>query len=157
MLRFVVRYHHLQRLFWDDIFQFIGIINLTALATLLQLQRNTIYALKLAAPPEKDLAGKTFKHEITDAIREQAKLQFVTLFVFWVCLWSIKGSLLMFYRRLFCNLQEYMKWWWVVTITCIATFVACVLANFLECLPLGRRLELDLQGMLSLGTYEPCS
>ncbi|CZR70209.1 uncharacterized protein PAC_20110 [Phialocephala subalpina] len=144
-LRFLVRYHHLGRLFWDDAFQFLGMINLTILAILNQLQRDTIYALKATAPPEGDPAEKTFQHVVTDATREQAKLQFVLIIVFWTCLWAIKGSLLMFYRQLFCHLRKYMVWWWVVTITCIATWVGCILANFLECLPLENRFELDLQ------------
>lgn len=147
-LRFTVRYHHLRRLFWDDLFQLIGMLSLTGLSVVTQLQRDTIYALKAAAPPEGDSAEKTFKHEVTDATIYQAKLQFSSIFLFWICLWAIKASLLMFYRRLFFNVQEYMKWWWVVTIACIVTFLACALTNFLECLPLQQRFELDLQGTL---------
>ncbi|KAF8851013.1 hypothetical protein BDZ45DRAFT_808656 [Acephala macrosclerotiorum] len=150
-LRFLVRYHHLGRLFWDDAFQLVGMVTLTVLAVLIQLQRNTIYALKAAAPLEGDPTGKKFQHVVTDATREQAKLQFVLIVVFWTCLWAIKGSLLMFYRRLFCHMQEYMMWWWIVTITCVATWAGCILANFLECLPLEQRFELDLQGSCPAG------
>jgi hypothetical protein len=121
-------------------------ICLTILAVLNELQHDTIYSLQAAAPAEGDPAGKTYVHTITDATREQAKLQFVFIVIFWTCLWLIKGAFLMFYQRLFFNLQSYMRWWWVVVTTCVVTYIASILANFLECLPLGRRFELDLQG-----------
>ncbi|KUJ07657.1 uncharacterized protein LY89DRAFT_631275 [Mollisia scopiformis] len=145
-LRFAVRYHYFRDFFWDDFFQVIGMLSLTALAVVTQLQRDKIYALKAAAPPDGDPAERTYKHVITDATRDQAKLQFASIFLFWICLWAIKGSLLMFYRRLFYNLPKYMKWWWAAAVACIATFIACVLTNFLECLPMSHRFELDLQG-----------
>lgn len=146
-LRFFVRWHHHRRFFCDDALQLAAMSCLIILAVLNELQHDTIYALQAIAPKEGDKAGLTFVHVITDATREQAKQQFVAIIVFWTCLWLIKASFLMFYRRLFFNLSGYMRWWWIVTVVCMATFVANILANFLECLPLSRRFELDLQGV----------
>jgi len=147
-LRFFVRWNHHRRFFWDDALQLAAMICLIILAVLNELQHDTIYALQAAAPKEGDDAGFTFVHVITDATREQAKQQFVAIIIFWICLWLIKASFLSFYRRLFYNLQGYMRWWWVVAVTCIVTLVANILSNFLECLPLSRRFELDLQGII---------
>jgi hypothetical protein len=58
---------------------------------------------------------------------------------FWNCLWSVKGSLLMLYRRLFTCVNGYMKWWWVVAAACVLTWAISILTNFIACLPLRRR------------------
>lgn len=51
------------------------------------------------------------------------KIFFANTIIFWVVLWSVKLSLLFFYRRLFEGLPGQMRWWWSV-------FVFTVLASF---------------------------
>lgn len=145
IVRLLIRYHYQGGWFGDDALQMCAMFSLTALATVTELQRDTIYDLKTAASTKGGSTGNDMPM-ITNSTREQAKLQFLSIILFWLCLWSIKGSILAFYRRLFSNLKAYLKWWWLVAMACMTTFVACILANFLECLPLHRRLQLGLEG-----------
>ncbi|KAH6680810.1 hypothetical protein B0J14DRAFT_649188 [Halenospora varia] len=145
-LRLAVRLKNLRRLHWDDVLQIGGMISLLICTILNELQHDDIYALQALAPIEGAPEQATFRQEITDTTRRQAKLQFIFIIFFWTCLWFIKASFLMFYKRLFDGLSGYMKWWWIVVVTCIVTYIMCILSNFLECLPLSRRFELDLQG-----------
>jgi hypothetical protein len=144
ILRLIVRIDHHKRLYWDDFLNVFGLTCLVIMAILNQFQRDTIFLII----DEQD--NGTEGLVTPEATARQAKLQFVFLTLFWTCLWTIKLSFLMFYQRLFINVQGYMKWWWGVMAFCIVTWVACIMFNFLECSPLSRRFAMDIQGWPSL-------
>lgn len=56
------------------------------------------------SPPDPAMLKKI--GELISTVNTQ---QFVFMIFFWTCLWCVKGSLLMFYRRLFVNVDGYMK------------------------------------------------
>ena len=48
------------------------------------------------------------------------------LILFFTCLWSIKLSFLLFFRRLGHNVRGHKIWWWCVLGATIATWATCV-------------------------------
>ena len=52
---------------------------------------------------------------------------------FWVCIYLIKLSFLLFYRRLFGVSRDFMKAWWAVLAFTAVTFLACFLATLWSC------------------------
>lgn len=145
-LRLAVRYRHLKRLFWDDAFAIAGIVCLTAMAILNQTSRDAIYLIELMASGGTPGPPFTTTEKISSTIIAQMKMQFFFMMLFWTTLWSVKGSLLMFYRRLFIGVDGYMKWWWAVVGFCILTWLVSVLTNFMDCIPLRRRFSLAPKG-----------
>lgn len=145
-LRLFVRYRNLKRFFWDDGWVSFGMICLTIMAVMNQLQRETIYmilGLQTGLTPKK---AYNTPEKVASAMIHQSKLQFVFMMFFWTTLWSVKASLLMFYRRLFIGVQGYMRWWWVVVGICVVTWLMSFLSNFMDCMPLRRRFSLDPKG-----------
>ena len=147
VLRLVVRYRQLNQLLWDDAFAISGLVCLTIMAILNQCQRDYIYMeIDLLSDPTALRPPFTTEAAIEAGIAYGSKLQFTFVMFFWTCLWSIKGSLLIFYRRLLLGVNGYMKWWWAVVVFCILTWLASLLTNFLSCIPLWRRWSFDPAG-----------
>lgn len=55
----------------------------------------------------------------------------VTLF-FWTVLWSVKFSLLLFFRRVILH-TDWLKAWWAICIFTVLTYVGCVISQFMSC------------------------
>ena len=149
VLRLAIRYLHLKRLFWDDAFAIAGTVCLTAMAVLNQTSRDAIYLIELMANGGTLGPPFTTAAKISSTITAQMKMQFFFMMLFWTTLWCVKGSLLMFYRRLFIGVDGYMKRWWVVVGFCIVTYLISVLTNFMDCMPSRRRFSLAPEGELS--------
>ncbi|KAK2741878.1 hypothetical protein FQN55_008166 [Onygenales sp. PD_40] len=64
------------------------------------------------------------------------KLMFSQMLLFWTTLWAGKFSLMAFFRRVVIGLPRYMMIYWVVFVIVMATYLACMLSNFLTCTPL---------------------
>ncbi|KAI9055915.1 hypothetical protein LZ554_000851 [Drepanopeziza brunnea f. sp. 'monogermtubi'] len=143
VLRLAIRYFQMKRLLWDDAFAIFGLISFTVMVILAELMCEKIY-VTITFTEGGSLPPKYTKtKQITDNIIEQLLMQFYFMMLFWTTLWSIKGSFLMFYRRLFTGTDGYMKWWWGVVAFTIATYIASVLTNIMTCLPLWRRFSLN--------------
>lgn len=122
------------------------LVCLTGMAIVNDMTRDAIYMVislsKGSAPaspyetPEKIVAGIVW----------QLKMQFGFMVLFWTTLWSIKASLMMFYRKLFSGLFGYMVWWWVMVGVCVATWLASILTNIFVCLPMSKRFSLVASG-----------
>lgn len=149
ILRLVVRYRKLKQLFWDDIFAISAIVWLTVMAILNHLSLDAIYFMAAIAKGETPSAQFTTAEKIATTRVSQSKMQFCFMISFWNCLWSAKGSLLMFYRKLFTGVDGYMKWWWIVVGSCIVTWMISLLTNFMVCMPLTRRFSMDQKGQCS--------
>lgn len=149
-LRLVVRYRTTSRLYWDDFFAILGVLWLTVMVIMNHLARDGIYVqmdmATLGRPSNQKFLVQdkiTAGMLISNAVLEQKKMQFAFMVAFWNCLWSAKASLLMFYRRLFAGVDGYMRWWWVVVVSCIVTWMISLLTDFMVCLPLRRRFSLE--------------
>ena len=46
--------------------------------------------------------------------------------LFYSCLWSIKLSFLLFFRRLGSRVEGHKIWWWCILVITVLTWVACV-------------------------------
>lgn len=53
--------------------------------------------------------------------------------LFYSCLWTVKLSFLIFFRRLFTHFRGHRIWWWCVLIFTILTWVACIADIHYEC------------------------
>lgn len=53
--------------------------------------------------------------------------------LFYSCLWSIKLSFLLFFRRLGSKVIGHNIWWWCVLVVTILTWVACVADIHYKC------------------------
>jgi hypothetical protein len=132
------------RLFADDAFAIGALICFTVMAIMNQVQRDYIYMeIDLLSNPAALRPPFTTEDGIANGVAVESKLQFAAILFFWSCLWCIKGSLMMFYRRLFVGVNGYMKWWWMVAMFCIITWLASILTNFLSCIPISRRWSFD--------------
>ena len=149
VLRLIVRYRTTSRLYWDDGFAIFGMMWLTVMVITNHFARDAIYLQLDLATTGRPSNPKFMVQDrnaaamlVRNAILGQKKMQFAFMVAFWNTLWSAKASLLMFYRRLFAGVDGYMRWWWVVVISCIITWIASLLTDFMVCLPLRRRFSL---------------
>lgn len=71
------------------------------MAILNEKSKGVIYMLEIVAAGAIPAAPFDTLEAIAAGTVLQLKLQFVFVMVFWTTLWSIKASLMMFYRRLF--------------------------------------------------------
>jgi hypothetical protein len=121
IFRLFVRIHTFRRLFLDDL--------LTTAAWLMLLGQAIIWQTQLEAMYEQvQLAiGKlapTAEVMERNAIFSRAEL--LVLFLFYSCLWSIKGSFLVFFWRIGANLRPYKIWFWCVLAFTIASYAISV-------------------------------
>ncbi|CAL3968565.1 unnamed protein product [Diplocarpon coronariae] len=142
ILRLTVRFLQMKRLFWDDIFAVLGIIFLTGVAALNQAARDSTYLLIALEEGHKPAPQYKNLKDINAAEVHHKYMLFFLVMVFYLTLWSVKISLLLFYRRLLVGLNGYMRWWWIVMWFTIASLLASTLSNFLSCIPLSRRFDL---------------
>ncbi|RFU31558.1 hypothetical protein B7463_g4771, partial [Scytalidium lignicola] len=149
LLRLGVRSFYIKKLHVDDFLAIGAACSLLILAILNHYQRPVIYALVDASTGKPPPAPYNTQLGFANGIVYQAKLQFAFMLFFWTCLWTVKFSFLMFYRKLFVGIQGYMKWWWGVVVFCILTYLASVLTLFLSCVPVSRRF--------SIAPEAPCS
>lgn len=154
VLRLIVRYLHKKRLFWDDAFAIAAIVGLTAMAILNQTSCDAIYLIDVIAAGGTPGPSFTSQEIIFSTIIAQRYMQFFFMMLFWTTLWSVKGSLMMFYRRLVVGVDGYMTWWWVVVAFSIITYLISIMTNILDCIPLRRRFSLDPKGGLKSTSLE---
>ncbi|TID24074.1 putative agmatinase 1 [Venturia nashicola] len=73
--------------------------------------------------------GKTGQSTINglDSLTFFLKMQFAQTFIYWTCLWSVKASLLAFFKRLTTNLKGHViAWWVIIAITALGYIVSVV-------------------------------
>lgn len=111
------------RLFWDDFLAILGLTCYTGLAILNETSRGPIYMMIAIGRGEPPGPPFTTPEKIVSGMVSQFYQQFFSMVLFCMALWSVKASLLMFYRRLFFGFDHYMRWWWVVVVLCVATYI----------------------------------
>ena len=63
---------------------------------------------------------------ILSAFLNEQHNQIAILVLFYSCLWSIKLSFLIFFRRLSAKVRGQRIWWWCVTGLVVATYLTCI-------------------------------
>jgi len=128
VFRIFVRVRVFRKLFADD-FLVIGawLIMLTN-AIIWQTQYKIVYQLYafFAAGAFPDVAFLT-RFEVF------LKFQSAILILLYTCLWAVKLSFLIFFRRLELKLSGFRVWWWIVLGITIASWVSCVGDNQYDC------------------------
>lgn len=70
------------------------------------------------------------------------KVRVVVSVLFWVCLYSVKGSFLLLYRIIFVVSNRFRFLWWSSTVFTIATFWVCLAGELTTCGPAHKLLNI---------------
>ena len=137
IFRLTVKIRSFRRIYTDDCLVILAWAMLLGSAILWQVESPTLY----------ELYAVTSGQKIPDAgfiARQIAFLRTIVPFtiLFYSCLWTVKLSFLIFFRRLGANVRGHKAWWWFVLILIVLTWAACVA---------------DIHWVCSLGPFETIS
>lgn len=99
---------------WDDGWLVVAYIIFMAISCLYLVASPTIFRLQDLVSGKIDL----YPTVADDGLYMQ-KTFFVTTSGLWICLWTVKFSLLALYKKLLKLLPLYIKLWWVVVAICV--------------------------------------
>lgn len=131
IIRTAIRFHVFGRLFADDFWVYLALAILTTIATLYN------YAVPIMFEYEQILHGKKLlTHDFGDRARLFLKLQFAIIVLFWTCIWAVKISFLIWYKKLtdFPSNREMM--WNLVTGFTVASYLGCWVTQLEACHPI---------------------
>ncbi|KAI8938476.1 hypothetical protein NX059_004368 [Plenodomus lindquistii] len=126
--RLILRSEKKARIQWDEFwllaayFLFVSITGVYV--------RQTKLMFRLLAVQEGLLAP--YEGIADDAFFAQ-KMFFFTSPGLWLTLWSVKFSLLAFYRRIMVNVWSYIRLWWIVVAYCILTLALSIVLHITAC------------------------
>lgn len=119
--RLCVKLRAFRKLYVDDY--------LVVLAWLIKLTTSILWQIKLPAMYEQ-YAVQSGQKPITPGFfeRDAVFLRYIVPLniLFYSCLWAVKISFLVFFRRLGSNVRNQKIWWWFVLILTILAWVACI-------------------------------
>ena len=121
MFRLYVRLKSFRRLYSDDYLVFAAWLMLLAFAIIWQIEAPTLY---LQYNVQSGLAPFTpgFINRDTELLRSIAPVSIL----FYSCLWAVKISLLLFFRRLGSNVKGQRIWWWSIFVVTLLAWAACI-------------------------------
>jgi hypothetical protein len=124
IFRLTSRFLSFSRLHWDDYLALGAWLLLLTSSIIFQAKIYLLYWLYDV------LAGRTpFDENFLTSYGPLLKMVAVWQILFYTCLWLIKLSLLMFFRRLGSTVRAHRVWWWVVCGVLAATYIV-VIADF---------------------------
>ena len=129
-LRCYARWREAARLFFDDYWMMLAFTFLFCNAILQTLQAHSLYYLidisagRIAVGPELLVQGNIY-----------VRYEFVIIAFFWSVTWSVKGSFLALYYRLFDGLPQYRRMWYVAVVFSICAYIGCWMASVWTCHP----------------------
>jgi hypothetical protein len=121
IFRISVRIRAFKKVYLDDYLVLVAWLSLLASAIIWQTQQVAMYtqyelsAGRLIPTPKLLAAEKTF-----------LRTEVATIFLFYVCLWCVKISFLVFFRRLEQHARGHRIWWWCVFGFTVATWATCI-------------------------------
>lgn len=62
------------------------------------------------------------------------KLQAVRFVLFYSCVWGVKLSFLIFFRRLGLNVSVFVAWWWIVVGVVVTSYISVIADNQWTCI-----------------------
>lgn len=127
IIRVLIRLRKQSRLFADDYALFVGVAIYVAMAVLYIVDLPYLYAFLDYTSGKVELDA-----EIIDAYASMMKFNFAVTSFFWAVLWSVKASLLLFFRRII-KWTDWMRVWWIIVIFTGLTFVGCIISEFTSC------------------------
>lgn len=111
----------MSRFFWDDFLTVFAWILSLIITILVTKYRNVTYEVMLIG------AGKAkYPPNVKEITMQFARLFTVVPMIFYTGLWCVKGSFLIFFRRLgIRHLTNLNRWWWTVTIFTGICYLLC--------------------------------
>ena len=123
--RFWIRCKIIKRLSWDDAAHLLGLLLLIAQVSIIAAAASMIYrTLDLEA-------GDDSRYEATHLLF--VRLNIAGVLLTWLCLYAIKMSFLLFYRRIFQISKGFMQAWWVVLVIVVLTFWILIAGSITQC------------------------
>lgn len=120
-LRFVARVRTFKKLLIDDYFVVFALVIAIANVIVWQIHLRDLYYFM------EVVAGLEFpKADFASVAESYFKSTVAVLILFYSCLWSIKLSFLLFFRRLGANVSHQKLVWWPVFGVTLATYFVCI-------------------------------
>jgi hypothetical protein len=113
--RVILRNDQKRQIRWDEVWLLVGYLLFMAVTGVYINKTSLLFRLLAVQEGRMDL----YPTIGDDALNAQ-KTFFFTSPGLWVTLWSIKFSLLAFYKKLMVNVKLYLTLWWVVLGYCVA-------------------------------------
>lgn len=129
-----MRIRSFRKLFWDDLLVIAAWGMLLGTAVLWQVEAPTLYE-QYAVESGKEPFSLGFIERDTAFLRTIAPFTIL----FYSCLWTVKLSFLIFFRRLGSKIKGHQIWWWCILVITFLTWVACIA---------------DIDYQCSLGSFE---
>lgn len=129
LFRLCVRIHYYRKLYVDDLLLIAAWIMLLASSVLWQIRAPMIYEQFIIMGGEKP-PGPGFVAQQQTFLRNHLALSIL----FSSCLWTVKLSVLVFFRRLESKMRGHQIWWWCVLVITIATWIVCIADVQYQCL-----------------------
>ncbi|KAL8962936.1 MAG: hypothetical protein Q9183_005076, partial [Haloplaca sp. 2 TL-2023] len=128
VFRLTVKIRSFRRVYSDDCLVIFSWVLLLASSALWQVQSVNLYDLYAVQSGEKPLT-LGFIDTNTQLLRSLTPFAIL----FYTCLWVIKLSFLLFFRRLGLNVRGQKMWWWCVLVITVLTWVATIADNNYKC------------------------
>ncbi|KAF2229372.1 hypothetical protein EV356DRAFT_580858 [Viridothelium virens] len=121
IFRAFVRVVTFRRLFADDFLVFAAWLMLLASTIIWQTQYPAMYT-------QYELSKATIEPtpQVLAAEKTLLRAEVAVFWLFYSCLWSVKLSFLLFFRRLGENVRRIGVWWWCVLGFTVVTWITCV-------------------------------
>ena len=121
VFRLYVKIKSFRRLYSDDWLVLAAWVMLLAFAILWQIEAPTLYQ-QYAVQSGTEPFTPSFISKDTKLLR--LIVLFITLF--YSCLWTVKLSLLLFFRRLGSKVIGHQVWWWSILVITVLSWAACI-------------------------------
>lgn len=125
--RYAIRKQAVSRLDWDDLVHGLAVVSLLGYVSTYTVSFPWNYEIDSWAASETELPLPIGEFNLYARSVIALEVQF------WVCIYLVKLSLLLFYRRIFGVSQRFMKAWWAVLAFTAVTFLMNFLAAMWSC------------------------
>ena len=124
--RFVVRKQTIGRFYWDDCTHGFAAIVLIVFSVICSKLYPLIQEIGLYAAHEGPKPSSA-------ALERFIRFEFAAILLFYVVIYTVKATFLLFYRQLFGVNRMFTRYWWGVTIYTVVCFLASFLTAFWTC------------------------
>jgi hypothetical protein len=128
LFRLYVRWRAFRKIALDDYLVILAWIMLLGNTIMWQVNEGPLY-VQLSVIFGKTLPSLESLHTAKGLLRSIL----ASNILFYCCLWTVKLSLLFFFRRLGNQVRGHDIWWWVVMVITVGSWGACIGNNQFEC------------------------
>ncbi|KAI4154806.1 MAG: hypothetical protein L6R39_001345 [Caloplaca ligustica] len=128
IFRIAVKFRSFRKIYSDDYLVIAAWVLLLGSAILWQVEAPNLYDLFAVTSGQKALTSG-FVAENSELLRSLTPFALL----FYSCLWTVKLSFLLFFRRLGLNVRGQKIWWWCVLVVTVLTWVATIADHDYKC------------------------